>query len=217
MTGLRVPSPAELVPLLRVGGVLSIRTFALVGTITLAAAVATRVGTAAIGAHQVAWQLWIAAALVVDAFAVAGQALVARYMGEEKPRIAREISDRLLVLGTVVGVALAAGLAALTPVLPWALAETPAAADALLEVWWLVVLMQPLNAAIFVWDGIYIGARRFGYLAWSMVGGAALAVCLLGLVLPLGWGLLGVWSALVGINVVRAGALGAGYIGWARD
>ncbi|TVP59716.1 MAG: MATE family efflux transporter, partial [Gemmatimonadales bacterium] len=77
----RLPTLVELLPFLRVGGELSIRTFALIGTLTLATAVATRVGTAEVAAHQVAVQLWLLLALVVDALAVAAQAMVGRYRG----------------------------------------------------------------------------------------------------------------------------------------
>ncbi|MEJ2481952.1 MAG: MATE family efflux transporter [Gemmatimonadota bacterium] len=49
----RLPAMRELAPFLRVGGELVIRTFALIGTLTLATAIATRVGTLAVAAHQV--------------------------------------------------------------------------------------------------------------------------------------------------------------------
>lgn len=211
----RIPAPSELWPLLSVGGVLSIRTFALVGTLTLATATATRLGEAAVGAHQVAWQLWGFAALIVDALAVAGQALVARHL-EPSPRIARQIADRLLGLGLVVGLALSLALAAGAPLLGLLLSETPSAAVALEQVWWIVVIMQPLNALIFVWDGVYLGARRFGYLAVSTALAGGLGCVVLAWVEPLGLGLPGVWAALVGINLVRGIALGGGYLRWPR-
>lgn len=213
----RIPGLAELVPLMKVGGILSVRTFALVGTLTAATAVATRVGTAAVGAHQVAWQLWGFAALIVDALAVAGQALVARYVGAGRTAVAREVGDRLLLLGMAVGILLAIGLAALGPILPLALSKTPAAAAELQRIWWIVVIMQPLNAAIFVWDGIYLGARRFRFVALSMVGAAIVGCAVLGLVLPLGWGLVGVWGALVALNLARGIGLAGGYLRWGRD
>lgn len=212
----RIPSPAEFLPLLGVGSLLSIRTFALVGTLTVATAVAARVGTDAVGAHQVAWQLWILAALIVDALAVAGQALVASHLGQDAPRLAREVSDRLLVLGLVVGVLLGLGLAALGPILPLLLSKTPAAAEELGRIWWLVVLIQPVNALIFVWDGVYLGARRFAYLAVSMLVAAVVGCGILAGVLPLGWGLPGVWAALAAVNAVRVLALGGGYVRFGR-
>lgn len=208
----RVPRPRELVPLLSAGSLLSVRTFALVGTLTVATAVAARVGPDAIGAHQVAWQLWIVAAFVVDSLAVAGQALVGRALGEGDPARARAIGRRLLTLGVGVGLALSVGLAALTPVLPWLLAETPLAARQLLGIWWVVVLMQPVNAAIFVWDGLYMGARRFSFAAVSMVVASVAGLGVLALVGPMGWGLGGVWAALVVLQTVRVLTLAVGQV-----
>jgi len=50
----RVPRLSEIRPFLRIGGELAIRTLALIGTMTLATAIATRVGTVQVAAHQVA-------------------------------------------------------------------------------------------------------------------------------------------------------------------
>ena len=66
---------------LSLGKWIFIRTTALMGSFVLAGAVATRFGDAAIAAHQVAFQLWIFLALVLDAVAIAGQIIVGRELG----------------------------------------------------------------------------------------------------------------------------------------
>ncbi|NNC75584.1 MAG: MATE family efflux transporter, partial [Acidimicrobiia bacterium] len=71
--------------LLRVGGDLIVRSAALVGTLTYATAVAAGIGTVDVGAHHVAMQLWVFLALVVDALAIAAQALVGKYRGSDRP------------------------------------------------------------------------------------------------------------------------------------
>ena len=60
---------------------LFVRTAALYGSFVVAGAVAARFGDAAIGAHQIAFQLWIFLALVLDAIAIAGQVIVGRMLG----------------------------------------------------------------------------------------------------------------------------------------
>jgi MATE family multidrug resistance protein len=77
-----------------------------------------------------------------------------------------------------------------------------------------VIWMQPLNALVFVWDGIYMGAEDFRYLAVQMGLSAAAAAGVLLLVVPLGWGLAGVWWGLVALMAVRALTLGLRYVGW---
>jgi MATE family multidrug resistance protein len=204
---LSLPRPSELAPFLRVGWALLIRTFALIGALTAATAVATRVGVVEVAAHQVAAQLWMFLALIVDAFAIAAQALVARYVGEGRPGAARAVSDRLLVLGLGVGVALGVAFWLARPWLPGLFSDDPAVVAAVLSVFPFVAIVQPLNALVFVWDGIFMGIEDFSFLAVAMLLSAVVAAVLLASVLPFGWGLHGVWWALVGLMLARAATL----------
>lgn len=201
---LRRPSLRSLVPFLKVGRDLLVRTGALVGTMTLATAVATRVGVTAVAAHQVAHQLWLFLALVVDALAVAAQALVSRHLGGEAPATARAVSNRLFQWGLGVGILLGLGFFLLRPVLPSVFTEDPETVSALLDVYLFVALLQPLNGLVFVGDGIFMGAEAFPYLAKAMIGTALVAATVLLLVVPMGWGLVGVWW---GIAVLMTGRL----------
>ena len=65
----------------RVGRYIFVRTAALMAAFTLAGAVIARFGDASLAAHQIAFQLWIFLALVLDAIAIAGQVLVGRGLG----------------------------------------------------------------------------------------------------------------------------------------
>jgi MATE family multidrug resistance protein len=236
---LHLPRPVDLLPFLRVGGALVTRTLALIGTMTLATAIATRVGTLAVAAHQVASQLWMLLALVVDALAVAAQAMVARYRGDaaetgpvtepagdraaaphapgadpgrEAPT-ARQAAHRLLVWGAAVGFGLALLFLAARPWLPRLFTDEPAAiarVDAILP---FVIWMQPLNALVFVWDGVFMGAEDFRFLAVQMLLSAVAAAAVLLAVVPMGWGLPGVWWGIVALMGVRATTLGARYLG----
>jgi MATE family multidrug resistance protein len=211
--GIRVRRPrlAELLPFLRVGGELAVRTLALIGTMTLATAIATRVGTVQVAAHHVATQVWLLLAMIVDALAVAAQAMVARYRGAGDEAGARAAANRLLVWGVGVGVGLGVLFFALTPVLPRVFTDEAAVIASLLGVYPFVVAMQPLNALVFVWDGVLLGAEDFRFLALQLVLSAACAAGVLFLVLPLGWGLQGVWWGLVVLMTVRAATLAYRY------
>jgi MATE family multidrug resistance protein len=208
---LAVPRLAELAPFLRIGGALALRTFALIGTMTLATAVAARVGTVEVAAHQVATQVWLFLALVVDALAVAGQALVARYRGADDPRSARDASNRLLIWGLRIGVGLGLAFFVLTPILPRMFTDEPSVVAAIRGIYPFIVFMQPLNAIVFVWDGVFLGAEDFRFLAWQMVLSGIAAMLVLLLVLPMGGGLAGVWWGMVTLMLVRALTLGWRY------
>lgn len=200
---LTLPSPRSLLPFLKVGRDLFLRTASLVGTMTLATAMAARVGVTAVAAHQVAAQLWTFLALLVDALAVAAQALVSKHLGAEAPDTARTVSNRLLQWGLAVGVALGVGFFALRPVLPDVFTNDPDTIAAVRDVYLFVVLLQPLNGLVFVWDGIYMGAEAFSYLAKAMIGTAVAAAIVLLLVPPMEWGLEGVWWGITTLMVGR--------------
>ncbi|MDR9390795.1 MAG: MATE family efflux transporter [Trueperaceae bacterium] len=202
-----LPTLRALVPFLRVGWALAIRTAALIGTLTAATAVATRVGVVEVAAHQVAAQLWMFLALVVDALAIAAQALVARYVGEGRPADARAVSDRLLAMGVGVGVALGVGFWLLRAPLAAAFADDPAVVAAIASVLPFVAAMQPVNALVFVWDGIFMAIEDFSFLAVAMLLSAAAGGAVLALVGPFGWGLAGVWWGITALMAARIVAM----------
>lgn len=209
---LRWPALHTLVPFLKVGRDLFLRTASLVGTMTLATAMAARVGVTAVAAHQVAAQLWTFLALLVDALAVAAQALVSKHLGSDDPGTAREVANRLVQWGLAVGVGLGLGFWALRPVLPGFFTDDPDTIAALLDVYLFVVVLQPLNGLVFVGDGIYMGAEAFPYLAKAMIGTALAAAVVLLLVNPMGWGLVGVWWGIATLMVGRILTLAGPYV-----
>ncbi|RAL20186.1 MATE family efflux transporter [Lujinxingia litoralis] len=202
------PSIAGMLPLLRVGSALLLRTGALVGTMTLATAVAARQGTQAVAAHQVANQIWGFFALLIDALAIAGQALLAGFIGRGDIAQARALGNRLLQWGLACGLTLGIGIwltgAWIAPIFT---SDTELVA-LILTLIPFVALLQPLNAAVFVWDGLFMGTQAFRFLALAMLISTAVAASILAATHALGWGLFGVWSAITALMLVRAITLG---------
>jgi MATE family multidrug resistance protein len=151
---------------------------------------------------------------VVDSLAVAAQALVARARGSGDPGLARTVADRLLAWGLTIGLLLGFLFLLLAPILPRAFTDEPEVMRALRGIYGFVVAMQPLNALVFVWDGIFLGAEAFRFVAIQMTVSAACAAIVLLLVLPAGWGLAGVWWGIVTLMGVRAVTLASMY--WTR-
>jgi MATE family multidrug resistance protein len=73
--------------------------------------------------------------------------------------------------------------------------------------------MQPLNALVFVWDGVFIGSEDFRFLAAQMVVSGLAAAGALLLVAGQGGDLVAVWWALALLMAVRAGTLAARHFG----
>jgi MATE family, multidrug efflux pump len=188
---------------LSLGKWIFVRTTALMSSFVLAGAVATRFGEAAIGAHQVAFQLWIFLALVLDSVAIAGQIIVGRELGAGRREDAYGASERMIWLSVALGAAFAVVMLGLGGVLPRAFTGDASVLDEAALLWPFFALMQPLNGAVFALDGILIGAGDGPFLAGSMV--AAFLACATVLLAALAgdWGIRGVWIALVLLILVR--------------
>ena len=166
-----------------------------------------RFGDASLAAHQIAFQLWIFLAFVLDAIAIAGQVIVGRGLGAGDTERAWEASVRMIWLSVSAGVVFGAVMLALQGVLPYAFTSDELVVVAAQEIRVLFALMQPLNGAVFALDGILIGASDGRFLMWSMV--AAFAVCAVGCLAALAfdWGIVGVWASLFLLICVRLGAV----------
>jgi len=182
------------------------RTASLLVFFTYATSIATRIGqpsSTAVAAHQVTFQIWLFLALAVDSLAIAAQALIGRSRGVGDLGQTRELADRLVFLGLIVGVALAGMVAVMGPWLPGWFTGDSQVVEAIRGVYWFLVAGLPLSALVFVWDGVFLGAGDFRFLALAMVAASLIGIGLLTLVLPLGWGLPGVWWSVSGLMAGR--------------
>ena len=192
----RRPSLRAMQPLFRIGRQIFVRTAALYASFLVAASVLARMGDAELGAHQIAYQLFILLALTLDALAIAGQVIVGRTLGAGDADGAYEAGVRMIWWSVVVGLVFALVLAPLADVLPRAFTSDPAVIHQAALLWPFLALMQPLGGAVFALDGILIGAGDTRYLMWSMLAASALFILLAALSLAYGWGVIGVWIAL---------------------
>jgi putative MATE family efflux protein len=164
------PALEEAWRLVRIGRHLVIRTGALLAALALATAAAGRVGTSALAGHQIAQQMFVLLALVVDALAVAAQALVGTAAGAGDERTAADDTRRLLRLAVVVGGALTVAIIALSPVIPHLFSSDRRVIDAAtVALFWLGVMQVP-GAVTFVLDGVLMGRSDFGFVKWATVG-----------------------------------------------
>lgn len=205
------PRPAEFRRLATVGSELIVRTAGLLAVFTVATAVAARIGTATVAAHQIASQVWLFLSLVLDSLAIAGQALVGRYVGAGELGPARAVSNRLLQWGLGLGAILGLGFWVLGPILPKAFTDDAAIVALVAGVMPFVAVLQPIGAMVFVWDGIFMGAREFRFLMVSTLAAAAGAAIVLILAATRGWGLDGVWWGITTLIAGRFGLLAFRY------
>jgi putative MATE family efflux protein len=187
----------------RVGGRLVVRTGSLLLAFLVTTSVASRLGDVELGAHQVAFQVMMFPALSMDALAIAGQAMVGKFLGANDADEARAAARRMLEWGVVMGLAFAVAIVALRSWIAPLFTNDADVTRLTHELLLVVAALQPIGAVVYVLDGILIGAGDVGYLAVAM---AVSTVCFLPVALAvqvLHGTLLELWGALCVLMVAR--------------
>lgn len=206
------PALREVRSLAIAGRDLVLRTVSLLVAFTTTTAVAARLGTVPVAAHQIAFQLFIFLSLVLDAVAISAQAMLGKALGDSGPDEVRWQADRLVGLGTMAGVGLGGLLLGVMPWLPAWFTTDAAVQEAVRSIYLPLVVVQVLGGAVFAWDGIVIGATDF---RWAMVATAvpaAVATALLVPIVPLDGPIAAVWWIVVLMMVLRAILLGRWHV-----
>ena len=115
--------------------------------------------------HQLAMTLWGFLAFVLDAIAIAAQALTGRSLGAGDVAGTRATTDRMVRWGAWSGVVTGVLLAAASPWLGGLFTDDRAVQELLVVVLIVAALGQPVAGVVFVLDGVLIGAGDGRYLA----------------------------------------------------
>ncbi|MFJ3905166.1 MATE family efflux transporter [Streptomyces sp. NPDC090025] len=201
------PDAAGIRACAQAGAPLLVRTLSLRAVLMIATAVAARLGDADVAAHQVILSLWSLLAFALDSIAIAGQAIIGRYLGADDADGARQVCRRMVQWGVVSGVVLGALLVLARPLFVPLFTGDPAVQDALLPALLVVALSQPISGVVFVLDGVLMGAGDGRYLAGAMLLTLAVFAPVALLVPTLGGGLTALWGAMTLMMTVRMATL----------
>lgn len=169
-----------------------------------AAAVASRMGTAQIAAHQIGLQLWEFTALLLDSFAIAAQSLVGAALGGRDAHAARRTAWQVSRWGLYAGIAFAALYAAGWALVPRAFTSESDVIAQAHELWPWFVGMLPVAGIVFALDGVLIGAGDVAFLRTITIVAAVFVFAPLNVAaLHWHWGIAGVWAGLTAFIVVR--------------
>lgn len=191
----------------RAGGPLMVRTLSLRAILMIATAVAAGLGDDRIAAHQIAMTVLLFIAFALDSIAIAGQAIIGRYLGASDVPGTRAATRRMIEWGIGAGAVLGVLVVVARPLYVPLFTPDPAVQQELNTVLLLLALCQPVSGLVYVLDGVLMGAGDGRFLAWAMLATlvvfapAALAVP------ASGTGLAGLWWALNLFMLVRAGFL----------
>ncbi|WP_328554561.1 MATE family efflux transporter [Streptomyces sp. NBC_00358] len=185
------------------GTPLLIRTLSLRAILLIATAVAARLGDADMAAHQIILSLWSLLAFALDAIAIAGQAIIGRYLGADDAQGAREACRRMVQWGLVAGVVLGLLVLAARPLFLPLFSSDSGVQDVALPALVMVAASQPICGIVFVLDGVLMGAGDGPYLAWAMLLTLAVFTPVALLVPVLGGRLTALWGAMTLMMAVR--------------
>ena len=138
-------------------GNLIIRTLALNLALYFATSFATSYGTNYIAAYTIAINLWFFAAFAVDGYASAGNILSGKLLGAKEFETLVQLSQKLTKKALIVGISMASIGGIFYNSLGEVFTSDPIVLSIFYEVFWIVLLMQPLCALTFVFDGIFKG------------------------------------------------------------
>lgn len=196
-------SRAGVVRSFRASAPLLVRSLSLRIVIVLSAAIAARLGQPELAAHQVAFTLWSALALGLDAIAIAGQALVGRYLGAGDIHGVRVATRRMVEWSVALGLLFALVLITARNDLPVLFTQDPEVRHLLSGVLVMIAIFQPAAGWVFALDGVLIGAGDARYLAFAQALTVVVFVPLAACVLIFSLGLVALWLAIGGWVVTR--------------
>ncbi|MEU3736651.1 MATE family efflux transporter [Streptomyces sp. NPDC032198] len=197
------PDAAGIRACAQAGAPLLVRTLSLRAILMIATAVAARLGDADVAAHQIILSLWSLLAFALDAIAIAGQAIIGRYLGANDPQGARDVCRRMVQWGIASGVALGVLVVLARPLFIPLFSSDSVVQDAALPALVVVAISQPICGIVYVLDGVLMGAGDGPYLAWAMLATLAVFAPVALLVPTLGGGLTAVWAAMALMMAVR--------------
>ena len=150
--------------LLIMSGNLFIRTASLNLAIYMANAYATDYGKNFIAAQSILMNIWLFFSFFIDGYANAGNAMGGRLLGEKKYLDLWRLSKKISLYAIVIALGLGLICVLLYSQIGLLFNKDPDVLEIFKDVFWIVLLMQPINALAFIYDGIFKGLGEAKYL-----------------------------------------------------
>ena len=154
---IRVPLNKEIPNILKISLNLIIRTFALNIALYLANSYATGYGKDYIAAQTIAFQIWLFFAFFIDGYASVGNIVSGKLLGERNFKKMWKLSMKLTRYAILVAFVLMATCFVFYKPIGSLFSNEQTVLNLFYDVFWIVLLMQPINAIAFVFDGIFKG------------------------------------------------------------
>ena len=178
---------------------------------------AAALGDAVVAAHTIAINIWLFSAFFIDGYANAANALSGRLFGERNFVALKNMSKTILKIS--IGIGLILGLIYLIAYSKIVLFFTndPVVIEYFLSVFWIVIIMQPINAVAFAYDGIYKGLGEAKALRNTLLISTFFVYFPMVLLSDyLGWAFVGIWISILAWMLSRGGFLAILFRGWLK-
>lgn len=143
---------------------LFIRTIALNIALYFGTSFATKYGATYIAAYTIAINLWFLGAFLIDGYASAGNILSGKLLGAKKYELLIDLSKKLIKYGIFVGIIIGFLGAILYFPIGQIFTDDKTVLKEFYKVFWIILLMQPLCALAFIFDGVFKGLGKMEYL-----------------------------------------------------
>ena len=151
------PFHPEIKRLLSLSFNLIIRAIALNVALYLANSYATKYGTNYIAAQTIAFQIWLFFAFFIDGYSSVGNIMSGKLLGENNHHkiliLSKKLSKYTLIISLLLGVICFLLYIPIGEIFT----HDKNVLDLFYNIFWIVILMQPINAIAFVFDGIFKG------------------------------------------------------------
>ena len=152
-----LPFHPEIKRLLSLSFNLIIRAIALNVALYLANSYATKYGTNYIAAQTIAFQIWLFFAFFIDGYSSVGNIMSGKLLGENNHHKIVILSKQLSKYTLIISVLLGSLCFLLYIPIGELFTHDNDVLDLFYNIFWIVLLMQPINAIAFVFDGIFKG------------------------------------------------------------
>lgn len=143
---------------------LFVRTLALNITLYYASAFSTSYGKEYIAAYTIAINLWFLGAFIIDGYSSAGNILSGKLFGQENYQALLRLSSKLIKYGIILGISMAIIGGLFYEIIGTVFTKDPKVLHEFYQVFWIILLMQPLCALAFIFDGVFKGLGKMKYL-----------------------------------------------------
>ena len=154
---------AEVPRLLNMIGNLFIRTIALNVALYLATSYATDYGKEYIAAYTISINIWLLGAFMIDGYSSAGNILSGRLLGAKEYGTLLKLGKKLIIYGLCTGVFLAGIGFLFYNFIGEIFIQDTAVLRSFYDIFWIILVMQPICAITFIFDGMFKG---MGYTAF---------------------------------------------------